>query len=66
MVSYDLIILTRKKSRWSSNAIVLFGSAAYTYVKWQEMSANRVVSLANKPADRRPLMSTKPDDDEDA
>ncbi|KAE9416541.1 hypothetical protein Angca_008940 [Angiostrongylus cantonensis] len=45
---------------WTSNVIVLFGSAAYTYVKKQEMD-KKVVFL--KSNDRRPLMSTKVDDD---
>ncbi|KAJ1368577.1 GDP-fucose transporter [Parelaphostrongylus tenuis] len=45
---------------WASNAIVLFGSAAYTYVKKQEMD-KKIVYM--KSSDRRPLMSTKADDD---
>ncbi|KJH48566.1 hypothetical protein DICVIV_05310 [Dictyocaulus viviparus] len=52
---------------WTSNAIVLFGSAAYTYVKKQEM--DKKVSLVlvlivvlMKSGDRRPLMSVKADD----
>ncbi|VDL70795.1 unnamed protein product [Nippostrongylus brasiliensis] len=46
---------------WTSNTIVLFGSAAYTYVKKQEM--DKKVPLM-KSADRRPLMSTKVDAEE--
>lgn len=45
---------------WTSNTIVLIGSAAYTYVKKQEM--DKKVPLM-KSSDRRPLMSTKADDE---
>ncbi|VDO59194.1 unnamed protein product [Haemonchus placei] len=47
--------------RWTSNGIVLFGSAAYTYVKKQEMDKKVGVK---KSIDRRPLLNPKADDDE--
>ncbi|KAK6751654.1 hypothetical protein RB195_003209 [Necator americanus] len=45
---------------WASNVIVLFGSAAYTYVKKQEMDKKTDLM---KSSDRRPLMSTKVEED---
>ncbi|CAD6185341.1 unnamed protein product [Caenorhabditis auriculariae] len=47
---------------WISNAVVLFGSAAYTYV--QKKAMDKKSSLSNKPLDRRPLMSTKVEEEE--
>ncbi|KAK6032640.1 hypothetical protein OSTOST_01161 [Ostertagia ostertagi] len=50
---------------WTSNGIVLFGSAAYTYVKKQEMDKKASFQIGlMKSSDRRPLMSTRGEDED--
>ncbi|PAV62829.1 hypothetical protein WR25_17850 [Diploscapter pachys] len=50
---------------WVSNAVVLLGSAAYTYFRKLEMDQRSESSSSHSDrSDRRPLMSTKVDDEE--
>ncbi|CAI4225471.1 unnamed protein product [Auanema sp. JU1783] len=48
---------------WTSNIVVLFGSAAYTYVKKTEM--DRTAKVQSRSTDRIALMSTRVQSEED-